>query len=347
MQGGYRGTRYGAALPVAVLVSAALSFLVLLHSGPSEARAAISAGQNAYVDVQAATLWSKPYQARSNVDRPSYSNPTNLTAWERNMTRGQKGWLTGKTQTQALYGQEVRVLGTYRRWAKVAVRSQDTPKHRLGYPGWVPQWQLTPRTNADISRGELIAQVESRYGLLYEDRGLGRVDHSVSFGTRLPVTDRASGRVRVADPDGGYHWIRAGQAAFYREGRIQRRAKPNRWKVRRQALDLRGAAYVWAGTGSYGFDCSGLTHQVYRRFGIDIPRDAGGQRRAGDPVRWRDKQPGDLLFFGPGPRNITHVGMYISNGNMVNAPYAGRKVILQNVWRSGRMDEFRGARRYL
>lgn len=334
-------------MPVALLVSAAASFLVLSLSGATEARAAVSAGQNAYVDVQAATLWSKPYQARSNVDRPSYSNPTDLTAWERDMTQGQKGWLIGKTQTQALYGQEVRVLRTYGQWAKVAVRSQATPKHRLGYPGWVPQRQLTPRKNADISRGELIVQVQSRYGLLYHDRALDRADHSVSFGTRLPVTGRGPGKVRVADPAGGNHWIRAGQVAFYREGRIQRRAEPNRWKVRRQALEFRGTAYVWAGTGSYGLDCSGFTHQVYRRFGIDIPRDAGDQRDAGDPVGWRAKQPGDLLFFGPSPRNITHVGMYIGNDRMVNAPYAGREVIVQNVWRSGRMDEFQGTRRYL
>lgn len=341
------GTRYRVVLPVAVLFSASISFLFLLLSGATEARAAVSAGQNAYVDVQAATLWSEPYQARSNVDRPSYSNPTNLTAWERNMSQSQKGWLIGKTQTQALYGQEVRVLRTYGRWAKVAVGSQDTHKHRLGYPGWVPQWQLTPRTNADISCGELMVQVQSKYRLLYQDRGVSRVAHSVSFGTRLPVTGRAPGNFRVADPDGGHHWMKAGQVAFYRECRVRAKAKPDRWKVRRQALDFRGTAYVWAGTGAYGFDCSGLTHQVYRRFGIDIPRDAGEQRRAGDPVRWRDKQPGDLLFFGPSQRNITHVGIYVGNGNMVHAPYAGREVILQNVWSSGRMDEFRGARRYM
>jgi len=336
-----------AVLLAAVFASSVIAATTLAFSGSDEVRAAISSGQNAYVDVQAATLWSKPYQPRRYVDRPSYANRTNLTAWERNMSQRQKGWLIGKTQTQALYGQEVRVLRTYGRWARVAVRDQDTRKLRIGYPGWVPKWQLTTNRNADISRGELIVQVDSKYGILYRDRALERVDHSVSFGTRLPARSWNSRKVRVADPDGGNLWLKRSQVTFYREGRIRGRAKPNARKLRRQALAFRGTAYVWAGTGSYGFDCSGLTHQVYRSFGIDIPRDAGDQRRVGDPVRWRDKRPGDLIFFGESPRRISHVGMYIGNGRMVNAPYAGRKVIVQGLRQSGRMDEYQGIRRYL
>lgn len=334
-----------AVLLIGVFASSIIAALAFALS--ADTARALSRGQNAYVDVQAATLWSEPYQPRRYVDRPSYADRTNLTAWERNMTRSQKGWLIGKTQTQTLYGQEVRVLRTYGRWAKVAVRSQDTRKLRIGYPGWVPQWQLTTRKNADLSRGELMVQVDRKYGILYHDRGLDRVDHSVSYGTRLPVTGRGRGRLRVADPDGGNHWIKASQVRFYREGRVRGRTKPTPWKIRGEGLKFRGTAYVWAGTSSYGFDCSGFTHQVYRHFGIDIPRDAGDQRRAGDRVRFRDKQPGDLIFFGDSPRNITHVGMYIGNGNMVNAPYAGSKVIVQNLWRSGRMDEYQGIRRYL
>jgi cell wall-associated NlpC family hydrolase len=322
-------------------IIAALAISLLVNT---EARA-LSPGQDAYVDVQAATLWSEPYQARRDVDRPSYADRTDLTLWERRMTQSQKYWLIGRTQTQALYGEEVRVLDTYGRWVKVAVKSQATPKSGIGYPGWMPEWQLTTRRDADLSRGELMAQVESKYGLLYLDRGLDRVDHSVSYGTRLPVTGRAPGRVHVADPDGGNLWVSAGQVRLYREGRVRERARPTPEKIRREALKFRGTPYVWAGTASYGLDCSGFTYLVYRKFGIEIPRDAGDQRRAGSYVGWHHKEPGDLVFFGPSSSNTTHVAMYIGDGRMIHASYGNGSVRVERVGDSGLMGSYQGVRR--
>lgn len=335
--------REGIVLIAALVISVILASILALSAG--EEAKAVSRGQTAYVDVQAATLWSKPYQARRYVDRPSYADRTNLTAWERNMSQRQEHWLTGRTQTQALYGQEVRVLRTYGRWAKVALRSQRTPKHRVGYPGWMPAWQLTTRRNADISRRELFVQVQNKYGILYHDRGLDRVDHSVSFGTRLPATAWTRRKVRVADPDGGHLWMRRSQVMFYREGRVRLKAKPTPRRIRYEAMKFRGTPYVWAGTASYGLDCSGFTHQVYRRFGIDIPRDAGDQRAAGSPVGWRNKRPGDLIFFGSSPSRITHEAMYIGGGKMIHAAYSNRRVRVESIWNSGRMDEYQGVRR--
>lgn len=337
-------TRYEAGRLIALLASSIIAALALSLFADTQAKA-LSPGQNAYVDVQAATLWSEPYQARRNVDRPSYADRTDLTLWERRMTQSQEYWLIGRTQTQALYGEEVRILGTHRRWVKVAVKSQDTPKSRIGYPGWMPAWQLTTRRNADLSRGEPMVQVESKYGLLYQDRGLKRVDHSVSYGTRLPVTGRAPGKVRVANPDGGNLWMKADQVRLYREGRVRERAKPTPEKIRREALKFRGMPYVWAGTASYGLDCSGFTYLVYRKFGISIPRNAGDQRRAGNEVSWRNKKPGDLIFFGPRSSNITHVAMYIGDGQIIHAAYGNGSVRVERVKSSGLMNSYQGVRR--
>lgn len=94
------------------------------------------------------------------------------------------------------------------------------------------------------------------------------------------------------------------------------------------ALAQVGTPYRWGGeTPGVGFDCSGLVQAAYRPAGIALPRtaqeqyDATTKLRPGDPL-----QLGDLLFFGGGPDDITHVGIYVGKGQMVDAPHTGADV---------------------
>ncbi|HLY84824.1 MAG TPA: C40 family peptidase [Acidimicrobiales bacterium] len=89
------------------------------------------------------------------------------------------------------------------------------------------------------------------------------------------------------------------------------------------ALGLVGTPYVTGGSAPGGFDCSGLTQYAYAAAGIALPRTALQQFDAVPHVPLADVQPGDLLFFYPG---ITHVGIYIGNGLMVDAPHPGTTV---------------------
>ncbi|MER5948815.1 NlpC/P60 family protein [Streptomyces sp. NPDC001904] len=82
----------------------------------------------------------------------------------------------------------------------------------------------------------------------------------------------------------------------------------------RQAL---GSPYVWGATGPNAFDCSGLTQAAYRAAGVSIPRTTYAQINAGQRVSRSQLQPGDLVFFYSG---ISHVGLYIGNGEMIHAP---------------------------
>lgn len=83
------------------------------------------------------------------------------------------------------------------------------------------------------------------------------------------------------------------------------------------AYDKLGSPYVWGATGPDAFDCSGLTQAAYRSAGISLPRTTYAQINAGRRVPRSELRPGDLVFFYSG---ISHVGLYVGNGQMVHAP---------------------------
>jgi cell wall-associated NlpC family hydrolase len=91
-------------------------------------------------------------------------------------------------------------------------------------------------------------------------------------------------------------------------------------KVLDYACAQLGDPYLWAGTGPNSFDCSGLTMQAWAQAGVSIPHNAAMQSTYGTAVSARNLQPGDLVFFGS---PISHVGIYIGAGTMINAPQTG------------------------
>ena len=78
-----------------------------------------------------------------------------------------------------------------------------------------------------------------------------------------------------------------------------------------------GSPYVWGATGPNAFDCSGLILASYRSAGVSLPRTTYAQIGAGQRISRSELLPGDLVFFYSG---ITHVGLYIGNGQMIHAP---------------------------
>ena len=88
------------------------------------------------------------------------------------------------------------------------------------------------------------------------------------------------------------------------------------------ALQFVGNRYVWGGTSlTNGIDCSGFTMQIYARYGISLPHHAASQPGYGTRISASDAQPGDLFFYGSGS-TISHVGIYIGNGQIVHASNA-------------------------
>jgi cell wall-associated NlpC family hydrolase len=105
------------------------------------------------------------------------------------------------------------------------------------------------------------------------------------------------------------------------------------------ALAQVGKPYAWGGAGPNSFDCSGLVQAAYAAAGIALPHSSRMQSTLGTPVSVADLQPGDLVFF---YSPVSHVAMYIGNGQIVQASTYGQPVGVTNL---AYMPGFNSARR--
>jgi cell wall-associated NlpC family hydrolase len=104
------------------------------------------------------------------------------------------------------------------------------------------------------------------------------------------------------------------------------------------ALQQRGKPYIWAAAGPSSFDCSGLVIYSYRLAGMPgLPHSSQVLATMGTAISRANLQPGDLVFFGA---PVHHVGIYVGNGLMVNAPNFGEDVKVQPLF-----SDYSGARR--
>jgi cell wall-associated NlpC family hydrolase len=109
-----------------------------------------------------------------------------------------------------------------------------------------------------------------------------------------------------------------------------------------------GLPYVWGGNGPNGgdpgFDCSGLTSAAYAAAGIQLPRTAHTQYHATARITEAELQPGDLVFYGNPNTKIHHVGLYIGNQQMIDAPTFGKPVGVHPIRRAPNDDLAGGGR---
>ena len=95
------------------------------------------------------------------------------------------------------------------------------------------------------------------------------------------------------------------------------------------ALSRRGDPYVWGAAGPDEFDCSGLVVWAFAQEGISLPHFTGDLWNSGVHISRADLEPGDLVFFFP---DISHVGIYLGDGLMVDAPDFGEVVRVEPVF---------------
>ncbi len=104
-------------------------------------------------------------------------------------------------------------------------------------------------------------------------------------------------------------------------------------KIEWDAKKLLGKKYVWGATGPYTYDCSGFTQKVFRDAGINIPRVSRDQAKVGQLVDYSHLRKGDMVFFDthkPRTGKVTHVGIYLGNGNFIHASSGAKKIVIFN-----------------
>lgn len=113
------------------------------------------------------------------------------------------------------------------------------------------------------------------------------------------------------------------------------------------AVSMLHHRYVYGGANPSGFDCSGLMYWIWHtNLGFSIPRDANSQSKVGAPVQRNDLQPGDLVFFADSSGYVTHVGMYLGNGQFINAANPGAGVRIDSLSETYFAQTYAGARRF-
>ena len=117
-------------------------------------------------------------------------------------------------------------------------------------------------------------------------------------------------------------------------------------KVAHSFIDV---PYLWGGASvEDGFDCSGLTMTVYQLNGLNLPRNSSEQYQAGNPIAREELTIGDLVFFDTmGKGRVSHVGIYVGDGEFIHAPKKGRTICRESMTEGYYLNHYVGACSYL
>ena len=259
-----------------------------------------------------------------------------------------------KVISQALYGEEIRVLEEQGTWAKIQLTDDQ-------YVGWVKKESFITLEHRYLQERELFVRTNRLKAHIYHvtDTEFGPI-LSLPFGRKLRLIQEL--------PEHNNRWLQVsllnGQNAYIQRGDVD--IEPHLivpseiTDFAHRFLDL---PYTWGGRSSFGFDCSGFMQMLFKEMGYAIPRDAKDQYQYADftPVSMDELEAGDLIFFGPKKENeqshqrITHVVMYIGIGAFIHAgvrppgPYLAIARLADDEWREGPTNtlSFREARRHI
>lgn len=114
------------------------------------------------------------------------------------------------------------------------------------------------------------------------------------------------------------------------------------------AKEYLGYGYVWGGMSTSGFDCSGFVNYVYKLYNYSMNRTAQSiYSNDGTSVDKESLQPGDLVFFGYSGSSVTHVGMYIGDGQFIHASSSAGMVVITELSQSYYTRMYVGAKRII
>jgi len=197
--------------------------------------------------------------------------------------------------SQLLFGELATVLETSGDFIRVHTLYDD-------YEGWCQQSQL-------VFLKELPAMQESRLSKGWSSVvKINGEDMMIGAGTPLNVF---SGNTLTLP---GFHF------EYHSPGWQVDKAVLGEEQITNIARQYLNTTYLWGGRTVFGIDCSGFAQQVFRHFGIRLPRDAYQQAAIGETIGFlQETRCGDLAFFDNPEGKITHVGIMLSADTIIHA----------------------------
>jgi hypothetical protein len=264
------------------------------------------------VTVPVATVWTSP-EAPRELDSSALAEPPDMHAWTAALGGEQRRGLHGRTLTQALLGEPVKVLEAAGDWVQVRLPWQPHGPDGAGYTGWVRRSHVGEDGSAPTADVLAVSVLSAPCVPEHGDPVV------LSYGTVLGSLGLDGDTAVVALPDGRPARIRTGAV----RGATERVGVDELLASARQFVGLR---YLWGGTSGWGVDCSGLVHLVHRVHGVTVPRDASDQHEQAQP--WSSPQEatdGGLFFFARAGARAYHVGLVTGNEPlaMLHAPESG------------------------
>ena len=296
------------------------------------------------------------YIYKDYVSNSTSTSETTQTTKYVNTTAGlnvRKGPSTSYAKIVTLsYGQSVNVLSTSNGWSKINYN---------GSTGYVSSQYLQstkPSSSSSSETSQTVKYVNTTSGLNM------RTGPATSY---AKITTIAYGQsVNVLSTSNGWSKLNYSGSTGYVSSQYLQSKKPSSSSssnsgstsvsssassVIAYAKTLLGKPYVWGAQGPNSFDCSGFTYYVFKnKAGIVLPRTSSAQSKYGTSVSWSNLRAGDLMFFDTNGANngqVSHVGLYIGNGQMIHASSSQRKIVITSVNTSYYKNAFVNARRVL
>lgn len=230
-------------------------------------------------------------------------------------------------------------------WSKIAYN---------GVSGYVSSNYISFAEDADGAYGFAATvagnDVRMRSGPSTSEGIIGHFDE----GAALTVTGVAGSWLKVATESGAAGYIRSDLLRYTNtaadgSGTAARTAEASPGEqIVATAKEYLGYRYVWGGMSPAGFDCSGFVNYVYKQHGYSMNRVAQSiYSNDGVSVEKDDLQLGDLVFFGYSGSSVTHVGLYIGDGQMIHASTYNTGVIISDLSDSYYTRMYVGAKRII